>query len=116
MPPSVDDKKPSPVGEGGPLAVDEVSGQRMPLGKFDEEKANTSSVILANARMPPSPTGEGLEYIPPSRIIIKRSESVLAQASERRLLLGSLGVTEQGCNAPNTRVLSRKEYIQQQSC
>ena len=56
--------KPSPVGEGGPLAVDEVSGQGMPLGKFDEEKANTSSVILANARMPPSPTGEGLEYIP----------------------------------------------------
>ena len=44
-------------------------------------------------------------------IIIKRSKSVLAQASERRLLLGSLGVTEQGCNAPNTRVLSRKEYM-----
>ena len=68
MPPSVDDKKPSPVGEGGPLAVDEVSRQGMPLGKFDEEKANTSSVILANARMPPSPTGEGLEYIPLTRM------------------------------------------------
>ena len=75
--------------------MDEVSGQGMPLGKFDEEKANTSSVILANARMPPSPTGEGLEYIPPSRMIIKRSESVLAQASERRLLLGALGEAEQ---------------------
>ena len=58
----IDFKKPSPAGEGGPLAVDEVSGQGMPLGKFDEEKANTSSVILANARMPPSPTGEGLEF------------------------------------------------------
>ena len=42
--------------------MDEVSGQGMPLGKFGEEKANTSSVILANARMPPSPTGEGLEF------------------------------------------------------
>ena len=41
--------------------MDEVTGQRMPLGRFDEEKANTSSVILANARMPPSPTEEGLE-------------------------------------------------------
>ena len=57
----IDFKKPSPAGEGGPLAVDEGLGQGMPLGKFDEEKANTSSVILANARMPPSPTGEGLE-------------------------------------------------------
>ena len=47
--------------ERGPLAVDEVSWQGMSLGKFDEEKANTSSVILANARMPPSPTGEDLE-------------------------------------------------------
>ena len=45
-------------------------------------------------------------------MIIKRSESVLAQGSECRLLLGALGEAEQGCNAPNTRVLSRKEYIQ----
>ena len=45
--------------KGGPIAVDEVSRKGMPLEKFDEEKANTSSVILANARMPPSPTGEG---------------------------------------------------------
>ena len=48
--------------ERGPLAVDEVSWQGMSLGKFDEEKANTSSVILANARMPPSPTGEGSQF------------------------------------------------------
>ena len=36
---------------------------------------------------------------------------MLAQVSECRLLLGALRETEQGCNAPNTRVLSRKEYM-----
>ena len=104
----IDLKKPSPVGEGGPLAVDEVSGQGMPLGEFDEEEANTSSVILANARMPPSPTGEGLEYIPPSRMIIKRRESVLAQASERRLLLGALGEAEQSAKRKAQRCFAPK--------
>ena len=88
--------------------MDEVSRQEMPLGKFDEEKANTSSVILANARMPPSPTGEGLEYIPPSRMIIKRSESVLAQASERRLLLGALGEAEQSAKRKAQRCFAPK--------
>ena len=51
--------KPSPDGEGGPLAVDEVI--RSPRSHYDDQIYNvkiSSSVIL---RMPPSPSGEGYD-------------------------------------------------------
>ena len=41
-------------------------------------------------------------------VIIKRSESVLAQGSERRLLLGALGEAEQGAKRKAQRCFAPK--------